>query len=317
MKVVLTNPTMRLDPKVGGELLDLADVVNAPDSTPEGILSVAHDADALIVGVENVRAPLIQQLERARVIHRMGIGVDFIDIDAATSSGIQVTNVPDANHREVATHAVAMILALTRLLKPWDAGVRAGTPVDFRRGMTLHRPDQQRAGILGLGRIGAHVARVLRASGYDVVGYDPFVDAAAAEERGVRWLPIDEVIATSDVLSVHVPLTHENRHLIDAAAIATMPTGAVLVNVSRGGLVDEEALADALASGHLSGAGIDTFETEPLPVTSRLTTFDNVFLSPHAAHFSSESIGEIYAKSMDEVVRVLRGEQPRYPVNHL
>lgn len=317
MKLVLTSPALTIDPRLGAELLSIAEVVNAPDTTPEGILSVARDADALIVGIENIRAPLIAELSNCKVIHRMGIGVDFIDIDAATSKGIHVTNVPDANHREVATHAVAMALALTRRLKFWDTGVRAGAPVDFVVGMSIPRPDSQRAGILGLGRIGSHVARVLAAAGYEVVGYDPFVDTATAAERGVTWLPLDEVIATSNILSLHVPLTDENRHLIDSEKLAAMPKGAVIVNVSRGGLIDEDALADALEQGHVGGAGIDTFETEPLPLESRLTQFENVLLSPHAAHFSAESVGEIYAKSIDEVTRVLKGEQPTYPVNRV
>jgi D-3-phosphoglycerate dehydrogenase / 2-oxoglutarate reductase len=291
--------------------------VNAPDTTPDGILSVARDADALIVGAENIREPLIRELTQCKIIHRMGIGVDFIDIGAATEQGIHVTNVPDANHREVATHTVAMIFSLTRLLKHWDAGVRVAAPVDFRVGMSIRRPENQRAGLLGLGRIGTHVARVLAAAGYEVVGYDPFVDAEAAADRGVKWLPLDDVIATSNILSLHLPLTKENRHLIDAAAIATMPPRSVIVNVSRGGLIDEDALADALASGHLAGAGIDTFEIEPLPTNSRLLEFQNVLLSPHAAHFSTESIGEIYAKSLSEVVSVLKGEEPNYPVNRL
>lgn len=317
MKVVLTNPTMRIDPRIGGDLLALAEVVNAPDTTPEAILSVARDADALIVGVEQIREPLIRELTKAKVIHRMGIGVDFIDVDAATAAGIHVTNVPDANHREVATHAVAMVLALTRLLKPWDAGVRAGAKTDFRRGMTIRRPENQRVGILGLGRIGSHVARVLTAADFEVVGYDPFIDAATAAQRGVAWLPLEEVIATSNILSLHIPLTDENRHLIGAAALASMPAGSFIVNVSRGGLIDEDALADALEAGHIAGAGIDTTEREPLPADSRLTQFDNVLLSPHAAHFSTESVGEIYAKSMDQVVRVLKGEAPSYPVNRI
>lgn len=317
MKVVLTNPRMQLDPQVAGELLAIAEVVNAPDTTPEGILSVARDADALIVGVENIREPLIQELTRCKVIQRMGIGVDFIDIEAATAQGIHVTNVPDANHREVATHALAMIFSLSRYLKHWDAGVRVGAPVDFRLGMSIRRPDAQRAGILGLGRIGSHVARVLATAGFEVVGYDPFVSPEAAAERGITWLPLEEVIATSNILSLHVPLTAENRHLIDADAIASMPAGAIIVNVSRGGLIDEDALADALASSHLAGAGIDTFEIEPLPTTSRLLEFENVILSPHAAHFSTESMGEIYAKSLDGVTRVLRGDAPLYAVNQV
>ena len=245
-----------------------------------------------------------------------GNRLDFIDL-ARHAHGIQVTNVPDANHREVAAHALAMIFSFTRHLTHWDAGVRAGAPVDFRLGMSLRRPDAQRAGILGLGRIGSHVARVLAAAGYEVVGYDPFIDSATAAERGVTWLPLDEVIATSDILSLHIPLTGENRHLIGADAIASMPEGSVIVNVSRGGLIDENALADALAAGHLAGAGIDTFEIEPLPADSRLLGFENVLLSPHAAHFSTESMGEIYSKSFAEVHRALTGLAPAYPVNRL
>lgn len=317
MKVVLTNPNMKLDPRVAGDLLAIAEVVNAPDATPEGILSVARDADALFVGAENVRKEVIDELTQCKVIHRMGIGVDFIDVEAATARGIQVTNVPDANYREVATHALAMIFALTRHLKQWDQDVRAGIPMNFKLGLTLRRAEKQRVGIVGLGRIGSHVARVVAAAGYEVVGYDPFVDADSASERGVTWLPLEEVIATSDILSLHIPLTDENRHLIDAATIATMPKGAVIVNVSRGGLIDEDALADALASGHLSGAGIDTFEIEPVPTTSRLLEFDNVLLSPHAAHFSTESMGETYTKSLAEITRVLKGEGASYPVNHI
>lgn len=314
-KVVLTNPNLQIDPKLGGELLQLAEVVTAPDTTPEAILSVARDADSLLVGAEDIRRPLIEQLDKCTHIHRMGIGVDFVDVDAATEHGITVTNVPDANHREVAMHALAMIFALTRRLKFWDAGVRAGRPSDFQVGSSIRRSTAQRVGILGLGRIGRHMAAVFSAAGFEVVGYDPFVDAAAASELGVHWLPLDEVIATANILTLHLPLTDDTRNLIGATELAAMPQGSFIVNVSRGGLIDEDALADALASGQTAGAGVDTTLQEPLPPNSRLTEAENVFLSPHAAHFSAESGGEIYVKSIAELTRVVKGEPPLSPVN--
>lgn len=317
MKALLTNPSMTPPDAVTAPLRDIADIVTVSDGSAEALAEAARDADALIVAVEPIRAQLISELTRCRVIHRCGIGVDVVDVEAATRAGIQVTNVPDANFHEVAAHAMAFILALTRGLVAWDATVRAGRFGDGRLGMSLHRPAVQTLGLIGLGRIGRRVATAARAVGFSVIAHDPAVSPEDAAALGVTLADLDAVITASDVVSLHIPLTSGTRHLLDAAALSRMKRGAFVVNVSRGGLVDEVALAEAIRSRRLAGAALDTFETEPLPAHSPLLKVDGVLLSPHAAHWSRESLGETMVKSFAEVARVLRGEAPHYPVNRV
>jgi D-3-phosphoglycerate dehydrogenase len=317
VKALITNPTMTPPDAITAPLREIADILTVPDGSAEALLEAARDADALIVAVEPIRASLIAELNRCKLIHRCGIGVDVVDVDAATRAGIQVTNVPDANFHEVAAHAMAFILALTRRLVAWDAGVRAGRFGDGRLGMSLHRPDVQTVGLIGLGRIGRRVATAAQAVGFSVVAYDPAVSVQDAAALNVTLLKADDVIASADVLSLHVPLTDATYHLLDAAALSRMKRGAFVVNVSRGGLIDEAALAEAIESKRLGGAGIDTFETEPLAADNPLLKVEGVLLSPHAAHWSKESLGETMVKSFAEVARVLRGEAPRYPVNQV
>ncbi|WP_431230790.1 C-terminal binding protein [Paenarthrobacter nicotinovorans] len=317
MKALITNPAVNADPGWAKPLLDIADIVTVSDLSRGTLLAEARNADALIVAVEKIDQELIESMEHCKLIHRCGIGVDVVDIPAATRAGIQVTNVPDANYKEVAAHALAMIFALSRRLNQWDATLKAGGYDTTGVGPTIHRPESQQLGILGLGKIGKIVAKVGLAAGYKVVGFDPFVDAAKAAELGVQLASLEEVIATSNILTLHTPLTPENYHFIDAEAIATMPAGATIVNVSRGGLIDEDALAQALIDGHLSGAGIDTFEREPPAPDNPLRTLPNVLLSPHAAHWSVEAMRETMEKSFAEVARVFKNEAPINPVNHL
>lgn len=317
MKALITSPAMTPPDAVTAPLREIADIVTVADGSAEALVEAARDADALIVAVEPIRAPLIAELTRCKVIHRCGIGVDVVDVAAATRAGIQVTNVPDANYHEVAAHAMAFILALTRRLLAWDAGVRAGRFGDGRLGMSLHRPDVQTVGLVGLGRIGRRVAAAAQAVGFSVVAHDPAISAEEAAALGVTLTDLEDVISSADVVSLHVPLTEATHHLLDATALSRMRRGAFVVNVSRGGLIDEAALAEAVASKRLGGAALDTFETEPLPADSPLLGVDGILLSPHAAHWSRESLGETMVKSFAEVARVLRGEAPRYPVNRI
>lgn len=280
------------------------------------LLDGIRDADALLVLAEQVDAEAIGQLRNCRSITRFGVGVDTVDIAAATARRIWVTNVPDANYREVAVHAIALALAVSRRLPQLDRGIRHdGWAASVVPG--VHRPDEQTFGVVGLGRIGRRTAEMARAIGYRVIGHDPAVPAARAIDTGVELLSLERVIADSDILSLHVPLIDSTRGLLDAPAIATMRPGAVVVNVSRGGLIDENALADALAEGRLFGAGIDAFDVEPLPDSSPLRGLDSVVLSPHAGHWSEESWSETKRKAVEDALRVLRGERPRYPVNEL
>jgi D-3-phosphoglycerate dehydrogenase len=312
---VITRPGYRYSPDHAAPLLEVSDLVHATGPDPAAILEAAHDADALYVVTEQITKEMIQGLSRCRVIHRMGIGVDVIDVAAATNAGIWVTNVPDANYREVGVHAASMALALARRLPHWDAVVRAGQPA-AGLGLTIRRAESQTAGLLGFGRTARITAGILQASGYHVIIHDPFVSRAAAAEAGVEWVGMTELLTRSNILSLHVPLTESNWHLIDADALGLMPTGAILVNCSRGGLVDEAALAGAVTSGHLAGAGIDTHEVEPVPLTSPLLGVDGILLSPHAAHWSREAMAETVEKSFAQIARILSGLPPTTAVNN-
>jgi phosphoglycerate dehydrogenase-like enzyme len=317
MKVVMTSTQLPLldediEPlRAAGVALDVIDGRDR-DTLLDGI----RDADALLVLAEQLDAEAIGQLRNCRSITRFGVGVDTVDIAAATARRIWVTNVPDANYREVAVHAIALALAVSRRLPQLDRGIRHhGWAASVVPG--VHRPDEQTFGVVGLGRIGRRTAEMARAIGYRVIGHDPAVPAERAADAGVELLSLERVIADSDILSLHVPLIDSTRGLLDAPAIATMRPGAIVVNVSRGGLIDENALADALAEGRLFGAGIDAFEVEPLPDSSPLRGLDSVVLSPHAGHWSEESWSETKRKAVADVLRVLRGERPRYPVNDI
>lgn len=278
---------------------------------PEELVAATRGADAVLVLVEEFPREVLERLGSVRSLTRYGIGVDTIDVDAAAENGIWVTNVPDANYREVAVHAIALALAVTRRLPALDHGIRsAGWGASMVPG--VRRPDAQTFGLLGLGRIGRRTAEMARAIGYTVIAHDP---AVASTLDGVELVGFDELIARSDVLSLHVPLLDGTRDIVDAGVLARMRRGSTLINVSRGGLVDERALADALASGHLFGAGLDAFAHEPLEPGSPLRGLDSVILSPHAAHWSEESWAETKAKALADVARVLRGEPPVYAVN--
>lgn len=316
MKVVVTREGFVTDALLA-EFDGLpVELVSIDGSTEDSLLRGTRDADALLVPLEDITRRVIENLERCRSITRFGIGVDTIDVAAATDAGIWVTNVPDANHREVATHAIALALALSRRLMVYDRGIRAtGWASSVQSGM--HRADCQTFGLLGMGRIGRRVAEMATAIGFDVVAADPIVSAVEAETLGVSLVDQTELLARSDILSVHVPLIPSTRGMIDESFIDRMKDGSILVNVSRGGLIDEHALAAALDGGKLAGAGIDTFANEPLEAESPLRSVDAAILTPHAAYYSAESMTETLQKAFRDAARVLRGEAPRYPVNSL
>lgn len=288
-------------------------------ATPEELVRAVRGADAVIALAEPFTREVIEQLDGVRSITRFGIGVDGVDIPAATDRGIWVTNVPDANYREVAVHAIALALAVTRRLEPQSRLMHETGAAPLSLAMGAHRPDDQTFGLIGMGRIGRRVALMAAAIGFRVVVADPAVTPETARELGVTLASFDEVVASADVLSLHVPLTEGTRGFIDADVIGRMPRGAVLVNVSRGGLVDEHALARAITEGRLAGAGIDAHAAEPgpMPDDNPLRGLPQVVLTPHSAHFSEESYAETKRKALEDVARVLRGERPRYPVNEI
>lgn len=293
------------------------DLVERACVTEEELIEHGRGVDALMVVAEPVTPRVIEALEGLRVVTRFGAGLDNVDIEAATRAGVQVTYVPGASVEEVSDHTIAMIFSLSRGLPALDAAVRRGEwaiPADLP---PLRRMRGQTLGIVGVGRIGAVVARKAQALGLEVVAFDPYASAASLAELGVESLPLDDLLARADHVSVHTPLTPETHHLIGARELALMKPTATLVNVARGGVVDQAALAEALAAGRLRGAGVDVQEQEPPPADEPLLGLPNVILTPHAAHFSQESMDDLRRAAIEDVAAVLDGRAPRFPANEV
>ncbi len=269
--------------------------------TPNDVIAAGGGAIGLIVQYAPITADVLEALPACRVVGRYGVGLDTIDVRAATALGIQVVNVPDYCTNEVADHAMGLILSLTRGIVPLDRGVQRGI-WDFRLGGEIRRASTQRLGIVGLGRIGTAVARRALSFGYQVVGSDPL----DREVPGVVVTSLEELLETSDVVSIHAGLDATTHHLIDEVALRRMRPTAILINTSRGGLVDTLALATALKEGRLAGAGLDVLEEEPIASDHPLRGLSNVVLTPHAAFYSAESLEEMKRKVADRVVAVLQ-----------
>jgi D-3-phosphoglycerate dehydrogenase / 2-oxoglutarate reductase len=280
---------------------------------PDRVLEHAADADALIMSWVPVTRHVIDQLRRCRVIARYGIGVDMIDLDAATERGILVCNTATYCLDEVSNHAMGLLLMLNRgLLQDVDA-LRSGGW--FRSASTPpRRLAGQRLGLVGLGNIGRLVAQKACGFGLDVVAYDPYV-LNRAQKGEVPLVELDELLATADFVSVHCPLNASTQHLLGPRELGLMKPTAFLINTARGPIVDEAALFEALSERRLAGAGLDVFETEPLPAEHPLRGLDNVILTPHSASWSVESSAECRRMAVEHVMTVLRGGVPSDVVN--
>jgi D-3-phosphoglycerate dehydrogenase len=316
--VVKTDGLLAVEPEQMSYLEGLdVEFVEKECLTEEALIEACAHADAILALREPFTERVIKELKNCRVISRFGVGLDSIDVPAATKAGIRVTNVPDSNIDEVSTHALAIILGLLRKLKTFDRAVRAGHWDSLADGAGIRRLNQLTLGIIGFGRVGREVARKAKPFGLSIAAYDPYLTRELIQSHDVTPMALEQVIQCADVLSLHIPLTPETANLISAERIASMKPRSFLVNVSRGGLVDEDALCAALKSGHLAGAGIDTIATEPMPANHCLRQIEDVFLSPHAAHYSQTSYAEVRSKAFADVARVLRGQEPIYPVNNL
>jgi D-3-phosphoglycerate dehydrogenase / 2-oxoglutarate reductase len=283
-------------------------------SGPEDLRRLLPGADAVLNCYAPIPSDLTRELAGCRIIARYGIGLDTIDVPAATEAGIVVTNVPDYCIDEVSDHALALILALARGVVRLDRRVHMGSwsPMDAA---PLHRIRGRTLGLVGFGRIARTLATKAAAIGFRVVASDPFLaddDIAAA---GAEPITFDRLLAGADVISLHAPLTEDTRHLIGAAELSAMSDAAVIVNTSRGGLVDLDALRDALASGTIGGAALDVLEREPPAPDDPLLARPDVIVTPHAAFYSEESMVELQRKAVQQVIEVLAGRVPPYAVN--
>jgi D-3-phosphoglycerate dehydrogenase len=279
----------------------------------EQLREVIGDFDALIVRSQvEVDAALIAAAPRLQVIGRAGVGVDNVDLDAATRAGITVVNAPTGNTIAAAEHTIALLLALARRIPAADASIRRG---EWARGSLQGVQLRGRTlGIIGLGKIGMAIAERARALGMALLGSDPYVTAEQAALRGVELVDLERLLERSDAVTIHVPLTRATTGLIGARAIARMKPGAFVLNVARGGIVDEPALASALREGRLGGAGIDVFETEP-PTGSPLLDAPNTVLTPHLGASTIEAQVAVAEEIAEQVLDVLDGRPARYAVN--
>ncbi len=276
------------------------------------------DVEGLCVFRRMVTAPVIARFPKLRVIVRMGVGYDRVDRIAAAARGIMVCNVPDYGTMEVADHAMALVLALRRGIVLHHESQRGNPPAawTYTRDPLLRRLSVQRLGLLGLGRIATAVALRAKAFGFDVVFFDPLRPNGVDLALGVRRVrSLDELMAQSDVLSIHTPLTPETTGLIGARELALMPQGAILVNTARGPIVDIDALEAALRSGHLAGAGLDVIPVEPPvePIPTLLKAYRDreawcegrLIITPHSAFFTPEAWDDIRRKSAETMAAVL------------
>lgn len=276
----------------------------------QAVLAEAADADAILNTYLPWAADSIASLERCKIIARYGIGFDNVDLKAAADAGIVVTNVPDYSVEEVATHALALILASLRKVVVADASVRSGTwSIDNFR--PIRRLSTLTVGLVGYGRIARRIAAPLEALGARIVAHDPYLQP---DPDLPPLLELDDLLGKADIISLHLPLTDETRGIIGAEALGRMKPGSILVNTSRGPLVDLDALAAALREGQIGAAGLDVFDVEPLE-GARIDGVPNLIATPHMAYYSEEALAESQRKAATQVIKVLTGEQPDYQVN--
>lgn len=274
------------------------------------VLGVAGDADAILNTYLPWSAESIDRLEKCRIIARYGIGFDNVDLDAAREAGIVVTNVPDYSVEEVATHALALILSSLRKVVAADELVRkAEWSVDPFR--PIHRLSTLTVGLVGYGRIGRKIAAPLEALGARIVAHDPYLSESPDLPP---LLSLDDLLAEADIVTLHLPLTDETRGMIGENALAKMKETAILINTSRGPLVDLDALGASLKAGSLGAAALDVFDIEPVE-PDRIADIPNLVATPHMAYYSEEALAESQRKAATQVIKVLTGESPDYQVN--
>jgi len=314
-KILSTSPTFgyyAAEPldylKAHGCSIDL--IPQGKKMSPEELAKTLGEYDGAVVGVEKITASVIEGSKKLKVLAKHGAGVDNIDMKAASSRGIVVTSAPGTNSDAVADLTIGLFLALARKIPFADRSVRAGEWPRFA-GVQIFR---KVLGIIGLGEIGKRVAK--RALGFDmkVIAYDLFKDEAFARQWGITYLPLDEVLSAADFISIHIPSMPSTLKMIGARELKLMKPEAFLVNISRGDVLDEEALCRGLQEGTIRGAGLDVFSSEP-PKGSPLLALDNVVLTPHMGAYTYEALRETGMICVRGIVDVLEGRKPQFVVN--
>jgi len=288
-----------------------AELVLAQVRKEEELIRVCKEADGLINQYALLTRRVLENLPKCKVVARYGVGVDSIDLKAATDLGIIVANVPDYCVDEVASHTVAMILTLARKTAFFDRKVKSNQ-WDFTQGMPIDRIQGKTLGLIGCGRIGLEVAKRISPFGVKVLAFDPYIQKA---ERGIELTDLGTILKRSNFISIHCPLNDSTHHLIGEREFQIMEKRPLLINTSRGPIIKEKALIKALEEGRISGAGLDVLETEPPDSGNPMLEMENVIFSPHVGFYSEESISELKQRTAKNVADVLSGKKPFSVVN--
>lgn len=272
-------------------------------------------ADVALVNFAPMTAAALAAMNPNGVVVRYGIGFDNVDLDAATRLGVRVCNVPDYGADTVADHAVTLTLMLLRKVAQFDRALAAGGWPSATELAPIRSTSETTVGLLGTGRIALAVAKRLQPFGFDLIAHDPYANPDVAADHGITLVDLDELFRRSHALSLHAPATADTRGIVNADNLAKMPFGSFLVNTSRGALVEQDAVLDALDSGALAGVGLDVFHPEPLAPDHRLRAHPNAVLTPHAAFYSEQSLRDLQRLAAEEAARAIRGEPLRCPLN--
>ena len=312
LKVVITDcdhPSVEIERKILSEINP--EFLLAHCNTENEVIEAAKDADAIINQYAPITKRVIESLKKCKVITRYGVGVDNIDVEAATEHKIIVANIPDYCVDEVSTHTLALILACARGITLLDNKIRE-KKWDFTLAKPLFRTKGKTLGLFGLGRIARAVAQKASGFGFKIIAYDPYVSKV---DDGIELVEFSKLLSNSDFISIHSPLTDETRHLFGENKLRAMKKTAYLINTSRGPIVDEEALYNILKKRWIAGAALDVMEKEPPDWENLLLKLDNLIITPHISFYSEESYVELKTKTAKAVLSVLKGGLPRAMVN--
>ncbi|MBN1836499.1 MAG: C-terminal binding protein [Spirochaetales bacterium] len=314
-KVALTDPNWNDVSSEKRQLGDIADVRRFKCRSEAEVIANCSDADALLVTYAPLTQTVIASLKNCRVISVFGIGVDMVDVQAATAAGIYVTNVPGYCIEEVCDHAMALLLAAARKVVFYHRSIVEAGQWSWQLGKPIYKLRGKTLGLVGFGKISRAVAERARSFGLRVLAFDPYVGSEDCERAGARKTELEELLAEADFVSVHVPLTQQSRGLIGVEQLRGMKRTATIVNTSRGAVINQQALVRALQEGWIAGAALDVLENEPPEADNPLMGMDNVILNPHAGFYSEEGTEDLRRSAALEVRRVLTGEQPENLVN--
>ena len=285
------------------------------EKNEEDIVRLGADADAMIFTSTRFTNELFDKLPSLKIISRSGIGIDTVDIDAATAHGVVVCNCAGYGTYDVAQHTVALMLSLIHSIPRYDSAVKERNDWSSADVPMATRLSDRTLGIIGFGRISRWICSMLRGFGISILVYDPYADLDVARELGVTPVSLDALLGESDIISVNAPLNASTHHMITAQSIEKMRDGVLIVNTSRGGLIDTEALISALESGKVKGAALDVFENEPFDDNCRLRSFRNVITTPHVAWRSTEAVRDLNIEVIENITDFFEGKPLKNQLN--